>query len=91
MPEDQASLLVRVNVLQSLLQEIQQLRGRVEALEGRADGIDNWTEKHAEAFAHVAQRVRALEASPSVDKAPGKETAKRIAKLKEILKKRGGS
>ncbi len=91
MQEDQASVLVRADVLQSLLQEVQQLRARVEALEGRADGIDNWTEKYSESFAYIAQKVRTLEASPSVDKSPGKETAKRIAKLKEILKKHGGS
>jgi len=51
----------------------------------------NWTEKYSESFAYIAQKVKAIEASPSVDKAPGRETAKRIAKLKEILKKRGGS
>lgn len=92
MPEDQPSLVVvPVEVLQSLLQEVKQLRERVEALEGRAEGFDRWTGDYSEAFAYIAQKVKAIEASPSVDKAPGRETAKRIAKLKEILKKRGGS
>ena len=92
MPEDQASLIaVPVEVLQSLLCEVQQLKGRVEALESRANGLDEWTGEYSEAFAHVAQKVRALEAAPSADRAPGTETSRRIAKLKEILKKRGGS
>lgn len=92
MPEDQPSLVVvPVDVLQSLLQEVKQLRERVEALEGRAEGFDRWTGGYAKDFAYIAQKVKAIEASPSVDKAPGRETAKRIAKLKEILKKRGGS
>lgn len=93
MPEDQASVLVRVDVLQSLLSEVTQLRGRVEVLETHAKGIDEWTGKYSQDFAYIAQKVRALDASPhvDVDKAPGRETAKRIAKLKEILKKRGGS
>jgi hypothetical protein len=92
MPEDQPSLVVvPVEVLQSLLQEVKQLKERVEALEGRAEGFDRWTGDYSEAFAYVAQKVKAIEASPSADKAPGRETAKRIAKLKEILKKRGGS
>jgi hypothetical protein len=91
MPEDQASVVVPIDVLQSLLGEVQQLKGRVEDLESHANGIDRWTGEYSEAFAHVAQKVRALDASPSVDKIPGTETTKRIAKLKEILKKRGGS
>lgn len=92
MPEDQPSLVVvPVEVLQTLLQEVKQLRERVEALEGRAEGFDQWTGDYGEAFAYVAQKVKAIEASPNADKATGRETAKRIAKLKEILKKRGGS
>ncbi len=89
--EPPSVVVVPVDVLQSLLQEVKQLRGRIEALEGRADGFDSWTGSYSEAFAYIAQKVKAIEASPSVDKVPGKETARRIAKLKEILKKRGGS
>jgi len=89
--ESPSVVVVPVDVLQSLLQEVQQLRGRVDDLESRANGVDRWTEKYSESFAYIAQKVRALEAAPSVDKSLGKETAKRIAKLKEILKKRGGS
>jgi hypothetical protein len=74
-------VVVPINVLQSLLREVQQLKGRVEALEGRADGIDNWTEKYSESFAYVAQKVKALESTE-----PKEPSQKVAAHLDEIVK-----
>lgn len=61
MQEDQTFLtVVLAEVLQLLLQDVQQLKARIEALESHANGIDNWTEKYSKDFAYVAQRVKAL-------------------------------
>ncbi len=47
--EPPSVVVVPVDVLQSLLQEVRQLRDRVEALEGHADGFDSWMGSYSEA------------------------------------------
>lgn len=79
MQEDQPSLVVvPVDVLQSLLQEVQQLRDKVKSLEGRQDQD---FERLAIDIAHDRQRIAKLESTE-----PKEPSQKVAAHLEEIAK-----
>jgi hypothetical protein len=80
MPEDHV-VVVPVDVLQSLLQEVQQLREEVKALESRQD---QEYERLAIDIAHDRQRITKLETPPETE--PKEYSSKVTRHLAEIEK-----
>lgn len=83
MPEDQASVLVSVDALQSLLSEVLQLRDKVKALEARQDQD---FERFAIDIAHDRQRITKLEATEP--KKPSQKVAEHLEEIAKALSAR---
>ena len=76
---------IPVSVLNTLVDQVQSLTAKVEALQKRQD------ESHETLNLNIAQdrkRISSLETRPSVPQ-PGSKTAARIAMIDQVLKERG--
>ncbi len=80
-PSDQLITLTYGQLQDLIMAAVEPLRDEIRSLHERLDGIDNWTEKHAEAFAYVAQKVKSLEAPPT----PNQKTKGHIDELHRLM------